>query len=107
MRKAQVFYKEEEAGILVQFDDGSFSFRYHDLWMADWTKPAISLTLPKTKQEHFSKFLFPFFFHMLPEGQNKEAVCHFLKIDEDDYFGILVHTAKYDAIGAVTVRKVA
>jgi HipA-like protein len=32
MRKAKVLFKNEEAGILTQHDDGSFSFRYHDDW---------------------------------------------------------------------------
>lgn len=106
MRKATVFYKEEDAGELTQHDDGSFTFRYNDLWMADKNKPAISLTLPKKLQEHHSKFLFPFFFNMLPEGSNKEIVCRLMRIDQDDYFGILITVAQHDTIGAVTVKKI-
>lgn len=30
MRKALVIYKNEEAGLLMQLDDGSFVFCYHD-----------------------------------------------------------------------------
>lgn len=106
MRKAKILYKDEEAGILTQHDDGSFTFHYHVYWIADSSKPGISLTLPKSKQEFHSKFLFPFFYNMLPEGSNKQVVCKYNKIDLDDYFGLLMTTAKDDSIGAVRVIKI-
>jgi HipA-like protein len=106
MRKAKVLYKGEEAGLIMQHKDGSFTFRYNEAWMMDQLKPSISLTLPKTNQEYHSKYLFPFFYNLLPEGSNKEVVCKSMKIDEDDYFGLLLITAKNDTIGAVTVIKI-
>ncbi len=105
MRKAKILFKDEEAGVLTQHDDGSFTFNYNNAWMADNNKPGISLTLPKTSQEFRSEFLFPFFFNMLPEGSNKQVVCKLNKIDKTDYFGLLITTAKYDSIGAVRVIK--
>ncbi|MDW7693844.1 HipA N-terminal domain-containing protein [Flammeovirgaceae bacterium SG7u.111] len=106
MRQAKILYKDEEAGILTQHNDGSFTFRYHDAWLASSEKLSISPTLPKTKQEHSSVFLFPFFYSMLPEGSNKQVVCKHNRIDQDDYFGILMITAKNDSIGAVRVVKI-
>jgi serine/threonine-protein kinase HipA len=106
MREAKILYKDEEAGILMQKDDGSFIFRYNDNWMADRNKPSISLTLPKVEQEFHSKFLFPFFYNMLPEGSNKQVVCKHNRIDQDDYFGLLMTIAKNDSIGAVRVVKI-
>jgi HipA-like protein len=41
----------------------------------------------------------------LPVGVNKNFICKSLKIDEDDYFGLLLNVAQYDAIGAVTVKR--
>jgi len=105
MRQAKIFYKDEEAGVLTQNDDGSFVFRYNAAWLADGKKPGISLSLPKIEQEYYSKFLFPFFYNMLPEGSNKQIVCKHNRIDENDYFGLLITTAKYDSIGAVRVIK--
>lgn len=105
MRSAKILFKNEEAGILTQHDDGSFLFRYHDNWVADNNKPSISLTLPKRDQEFHSKFLFPFFYNMLPEGSNKQVVCKLNRIDHEDYFGLLMTTAKNDTIGAVRVIK--
>lgn len=106
MRQAEVLYKKETAGLLTQLDDGSFVYRYQDQWFNETDKPAISLTLPKTQQEYQSKYLFPFFYNMLPEGSNKQTVCFENRIDTKDYFGILITTAKQDTIGAVTIKKI-
>lgn len=106
MRHAKILFKEEEAGVLTQYDDGSFSFSYLKTWMADNNKPAISLTMPKIEKVYYSKFLFPFFYNMLPEGSNKQVVCRLNRIDQEDYFGLLITTAKNDSIGAITVEKI-
>ena len=91
MRHAKVLFKNEEAGILIQHDDGSFSFIYHDEWITH-DRPSISLTLPRSEREFHSKFLFPFF-----------LVCRLNRIDPHDFFSILMTTAKNDSIGAVRV----
>jgi HipA-like protein len=41
---------------------------------------------------------------MLSEGVNRKLQCRLLKIDEDDNFGLLMATAQYDTIGAITVK---
>ena len=106
MRQAKILYKDMEAGILIQHDDGSFTFRYNDFWINDIDKPNISLTLTKQQQEYHSKNLFAFFYNMLPEGSNKQIVCKHNQIDNSDCFGLLIMTAKYDNIGAVRVIKI-
>ncbi|PID94946.1 MAG: phosphatidylinositol kinase [Bacteroidetes bacterium] len=106
MRTAKVFYKNEQAGVLTQKDDGSFLFEYLDDWVLDTQKPAISLTFPKSEKVFFAETLFPFFYHLLPEGVNKKFVCRTYKIDASDAFGILLNTAKTDTIGAVTIEKI-
>jgi HipA-like protein len=106
MRKAKILYKNQEAGMLIQHDNGSFTFKYDNSWINDTTRPAISLTLPKSKQEYHSDFLFPFFYNMLPEGSNKQIVCKLNRLDLNDYFGLLLTTAKNDTIGAIKVIKI-
>lgn len=106
MRKAKVLFRNEEAGILTQHDDASFSFRYHDDWITNGSKLSISLTLPKTEKEFHSKYLFPFFYNMLPEGTNKQVACKLNRIDLEDPFGLLMTTAKNDSIGAVRIIKI-
>lgn len=106
MRKAKIFFKDEVAGLLTQYDDGTFTFCYDEIWFSDKSKPPISLTFPKTIKEYFSENLFPFFYNMLPEGSNKQVVCMLNKIDQNDFFGLLITTAKQDNIGAVRVEKI-
>ena len=106
MRQAKILFKNEEAGLLIQHDDGSFTFHYHAIWMANNNYNGISLTLPKTKQDYHSKTLFPFFYNLLPEGSNKQVICKSNKIDKDDFFGILLATAVFDSIGAITVIEI-
>ena len=104
MRTAEVFCNGVMAGILKEENRNSYVFRYYDNYFADGKKPAVSLTLPKTQQEYRSEFLFPFFANMLSEGTNRKLQSRLLRIDEKDDFGILLATAQYDTIGAVTVK---
>lgn len=106
MRQAKVFYKDEWAGMLTQNNDGNFIFAYTDFWLNNHEKPAISLTFPKLEKVFHAENLFAFFYHLLPEGINKNIICRDLKIDKDDDFSILIHAAKIDTIGAVTISKI-
>jgi serine/threonine-protein kinase HipA len=105
MRQAKVLFKDEEAGLLTQHDDGSYTFCYTEQWMRDSSRPPISLTLPKDLQEYRSDTLFSFFYNMLPEGSNKMLACKLNRIDSSDYFGLLLATAGNDSIGAVRIIK--
>lgn len=104
MRKVKVYRNKELAGELIQVNKSSYIFKYNDTYFANDSLPAISLTLPKSQQEYKSTFLFPFFFNMLSEGVNRKLQSRQLKIDEKDYFGLLMETAKYDTIGAITLK---
>ncbi|MBD1395767.1 HipA N-terminal domain-containing protein [Pontibacter sp. JH31] len=104
MRQAGVYRNGTLAGLLTQYPDRRYEFRYTDEWFQNSALPAISLTLPKTEQVYLSDHLFPFFFNMLSEGVNRQLQARQLKIDEKDYFGLLLATAGADTIGAVTVK---
>jgi serine/threonine-protein kinase HipA len=43
---------------------------------------------------------------MLSEGINRKLQNFYLKIDENDDFGLLLATAQNDTIGAISVKKV-
>ncbi len=103
MRQATILFKDKRAGILTQNDDGSFAFKYDSSWLENEANPSISLTLPKRKEEYHSTFLFPFFYNMLPEGSNRQIACKLNRLDLNDYFGLLLTTAKDDNIGAIRV----
>jgi len=104
MRQVEIYRNGNLAGILTEEDSRNYVFMYDNTYFNDSNKPAISLTLPKKQQEYRSESLFPFFFNMLSEGVNRKLQCTQLKIDEDDNFGLLMATARYDTIGAVTVK---
>lgn len=106
MRTAEVYRNGQLAGTLIQHNSQRYEFWYADEWLANENLPAISLTLPKTKQTHLADHLFPCFFNMLSEGVNKQLQCRLLKIDESDYFGLLLATATVDTIGAITVKPI-
>ncbi len=104
MRQAKVFRNGKPAGTLTQYSPRDYEFRYDQEWLTGDQFPAISLTLPKQQQAHRSTNLFPFFFNMLSEGANKQLQCRQLKIDENDFFSLLLATAGHDTVGAVTIQ---
>ena len=106
MKQMEIYRNHELVGHLIEEDRQHYLFRYDEKYFADPAKPAISLTLPKTKQEYQSATLFPFFFNMLSEGVNRQLQSRLLKIDESDHFSLLAATAQYDTIGAITVKPV-
>ena len=104
MRKAEVYYKSILAGVLIEEHPKSYIFRYHDAYFNNLDLPAISLTLPKSKQEYTSEYIFPFFSNMIAEGTNLAIQGRYLKMDEKDIIRLLGATAENDSIGAVTVK---
>ncbi len=106
MRKVAVYFNDIEAGILTEHNPGTgYTFQYNEKYL-DSSLPSVSITLPKRREAYSSKYLFPFFSNMLPEGGNRRVICRAQKIDENDLFGLLVVMADKDFIGAVNVRKI-
>ncbi len=106
MRKANVYRNGKLVGVLSQFSTNDYEFRYNDKWFANGGLPPISLTMPKNQQVYKSEYLFPFFFNMLSEGVNRQLQTRHLKIDEKDYFGLLLATASTDTTGAITISEI-
>ena len=106
MRKAEVYRNGILAGTLIEENRNSFIFRYDNAYFKDKKQPAISLTIPKSKQQYHSEYLFSFFYNMLSEGMNRKLQSIQLKIDKKDSFGLLLATARVDTIGAITIKPV-
>ena len=104
-RQAHVFNNGILAGTLMRRDN-TFVFRYDDRYLIDTSQYPISVSLPKTRQEHRSATLFPFFCGLLAEGVNRQLQCRLLRVDEYDRFGLLLATAGADTIGAITLKAV-
>ena len=105
MRSAEIYRNNIKAGILSE-SEGGYTFTYDPDYYNDNSKPAISLSIPKTKLSYTSHYLFPFFFNMLSEGTNRALQSKQLRIDENDFFGLLLATAQIDTIGAITVKPI-
>jgi len=105
MRVANVYLNKILAGQLIEENNKSYVFYYDDAYFNNKGQPAISLTLSKKKKEYRSAVLFPFFFNLLSEGVNKQLQLQHFKIDENDYFGLLLATTKYDTIGPITITE--
>ena len=103
--KATVFFNNIPVGELLKNSTG-YVFRYLESYLSDSSNPAISLSFPKRTEPFHSKFLFPFFFGLLSEGENKDIICKTLKIDSRDHFSLLLNSAAYDTIGPITIRGV-
>ncbi|WP_118973827.1 HipA N-terminal domain-containing protein [Taibaiella koreensis] len=99
-----VYNNGELAGYIVKNELGHFRFQYNDAYFFNEARPPVSLSLPKSQQEHYSEKLFSFFFGLLSEGVNKDIQCRAYQIDERDHFTRLLLTAGDDTIGAITVK---
>lgn len=104
MRTMEIYRNGDLAGELTEANRSHYIFSYNSEYFKDMSKSSISLTLPKSQMTYESEFLFPFFFNLLSEGVNRKLQCTQLRIDEEDDFGLLMATAQYDTIGAITVK---
>ncbi len=105
MPQANVFCRGVFAGTLTKERAGGYRFEYATDYLNEKNSPAISLTLPKRAVPFESTVLFPFFFGLLAEGDDKTLQCRVLKIDEGDHFTRLVRTCTAETIGGVTVQE--
>ncbi len=106
MRQLAVYQNDRLAGILTELRPGEgYIFSYDSNYLLRGG-PSVSVTLPKRENSYEAEKLFPFFTNMLPEGANRKAICRALKIDEEDFFGMLAAMADKDFIGSVNIRTV-
>jgi serine/threonine-protein kinase HipA len=105
MRRANVYCRGVPAGILSQ-DAAGYVFEYSPAYLANPALPAISLSFPKREAAFQSTVLFPFFFGLLAEGEDKLLQCRLLRIDEQDHFTRLLRTCTIETIGGITVKEV-
>ena len=102
MRRAKVYVKGIEAGILIEVKKGKeYLFEYPDQYYG----PEVSRTMPvKGKSFKYNRFP-PFFDGLLPEGIQLEGLLKIKKIDKNDYFSQLMAVGE-DMVGAVTVKEI-
>jgi HipA-like protein len=106
MRRANVYCRGILAGILSKEQASGYRFQYGTEYLNSVRCPPISLSFPKQEAPFDSPVLFPFFFGLLAEGDDKVLQCRALKIDENDHFTRLLKTCETETIGGVTVKEV-
>ena len=104
MRTARVYYNGRLAGNLSK-SEGNYIFTYDKDYLAAAGSRPVSLTLPLRGAPYESDVLFPVFINMLSEGANKATQVRLLRVDEKDYFGLLLATAGGDRIGPLTIKE--
>ena len=105
MRRANV-YCRGLLGTLSKVSASGYRFEYEPSYLHNSQCPPISLSFPKRDAPFEAPVLFPFFFGLLAEGDDKVLQCRMLKIDEDDHFTRLMKTCEAETIGGVTVKEV-
>ena len=100
-RKADVYVQRHYAGKLSETDEG-YSFIYDNDYLNLDDPLPVSLTMPVTEKQYFSKVLFTFFDGIIPEGWLLDIVTRNWKVDYKDRFGLLLLTCR-DCIGNVSV----
>jgi HipA-like protein len=104
MKTVQIFYNGRLAGFLSK-SSGIYRFTYDKAYLTTPGSRSVSLTLPLREAPYESDVLFPAFANLLSEGANKTLQTRLLKIDENDYFGLLLATAGGDRIGPLTIKE--
>lgn len=102
MRKAKVYVKGIEAGILTELQPGKeYIFEYHN----QYNGLPVSRTMPiKGKVYKFFRFP-PFFDGLLPEGIQLDGLLKINKIDKEDYFSQIIAVGN-DLVGVVTIKEI-
>jgi len=104
-RILDVYWNDKRVGRLEEISPTSYRFEYNEAYRLS-DEPPVSLTLPKTQSVYTSNALFPCFTNLLPEGVNRRTICRNNKIDERDFFGLLMFFAGRDVIGNLEFRLV-
>lgn len=104
MRGAKVFVKGIYAGRLIQESPDGYRFSYDNDYVIHHREDPVCLAMPVRSESYTAPYLFPFFSNMLSEGSNRAFQVRLFHLDPEDDFSLLLETARYDTIGAVTVQ---
>jgi serine/threonine-protein kinase HipA len=103
LRRAEIYYENDLAGILTETDDGEYTFVYEDSYIKTKPDQFIAFSMPVTEKVYKDKRLFPFFDGLIPEGWLLDIASRSWKINQNDRMGLLLACCQ-DCIGAVSVK---
>lgn len=102
MRKAEIYYQDDYAGLLVETNEGEYEFTYDKKYVENFPDRFLTFTMPVTIQPYRSSRLFPFFEGLIPEGWLLEIASKSWRINKNDRMGLLLACCR-NCIGAVSV----
>lgn len=105
MRKAQIFYQDLLAGLLVETDDGEYTFQYDADYIEKYPNQFITFSMPVINTIYRDNRLFPFFEGLIPEGWLLDIASKNWKINQNDRMGLLLACCQ-NCIGAVSVQPI-
>ncbi len=105
MKSAKIYYNSTLAGILVETNDGDYTFTYTPEYVKSFPKQFITFTMPVQIEPFKSNRLFPFFEGLIPEGWLLNIASKNWKINPNDRMGLLLACCQ-NCIGAVSVQPI-
>ncbi len=102
IKSLSVWWDGAVAGALRIDEHGDLSFAYDPDWLADPTRTAVSLSLPKRREPFDRRETRPFFAGLLPEEGQREAVARALGVSRANDFRLLEQLGG-DVAGALTL----
>jgi serine/threonine-protein kinase HipA len=105
MRKAEIFYQDILAGILIETNDGDYTFEYETNYVESYPNQFITFSMPVIKGKYKENRLFPFFEGLIPEGWLLEIASKNWKVNPNDRMGLLLACCQ-NCIGAVSVKPI-
>lgn len=104
MRRANIYFKTQLAGVLSETDTG-YRFEYLSEYLSNTEAKPVSLTLPLTDTPYESYVLFPAFDGLIPEGWLLDVALRNTDISSLDRMSLLLLCCK-DCIGALSVVEI-
>tara|TARA_R110002124_G_scaffold183695_1_gene351122 strand:+ start:491 stop:823 length:333 start_codon:yes stop_codon:yes gene_type:complete len=105
MRKAEIYYRDILAGLLVENDEGDYIFEYNSDYIDKYPSQFITFSMPVIKGKYKENRLFPFFEGLIPEGWLLDIASKNWKINPNDRMGLLLACC-HNCIGAVSVQQI-
>lgn len=105
MRVAEIFYQDILAGLLIETNDGEYTFEYDKDYIENYPNQFITFSMPVSKVQFKDNRLFPFFEGLIPEGWLLDIASRNWKINPNDRMGLLLACCQ-NCIGAVSVKPI-
>lgn len=105
MRAAEIFYQDILAGILIETNDGEYTFEYDADYIENYPNQFLTFSMPVGKGKFKDNRLFPFFEGLIPEGWLLAIASKNWKINHNDRMGLLLACCQ-NCIGAVSVKPI-